>query len=90
MQLACCIYYFMYPGITELNNFSCFKVDKVIVLSALIGSFKLRYVLSKLMLNYQITVEEEFNCIVKCCPANPVILIFHKNVQRFNIKVAGS
>ena len=48
----------MDPGIAEFNNFSGFNVNKVIVLSALVGPFKLSNVLAELMFNYQITIQQ--------------------------------
>ena len=51
------------------------------------GFFELCIVRSKLMLGYKSTVEQQFDGIVQCCPADPVLMIFHPDVQRFNIEM---
>ena len=64
VQFAGSINNFIYPGVAELNNFTCFNINKMIVLSALVCSFKLGNILSKLMLNDQITIEQQLNGII--------------------------
>src|SRR4030042_2359982 len=61
----------------------------MVVLTALECSFKLGNVLSKLMLDDQITIEQQLNGIVQCSPAHPVILVLHENIKRFNIEVSS-
>lgn len=64
VQLGCCPDYFIDPRITEFNNLSGFNINKMIVLTALIGSFKLCNILPELVLDNKIAVEEQFNRIV--------------------------
>jgi hypothetical protein len=62
----------------------------MIMLAALISTFKLRNILSELMLDHKVAVEEQFDCIIERCPANPVVLVFHENIERFNVKMTAS
>ena len=82
--------YVKYPGIAELYYLSCFKVDEMIMLTALECSFKLSDILAKLMFCYQITVEKQFNSIVQRCPAYTVILVLHENVKGLYIEMPAS
>jgi len=86
-QIGNGVLYFLYPGITKLNHLPTFLADQVIMLSALICLFKLGDVFTKLMFDHQIAFLEQFNGIVKCGAADPVILIFHGNVQSFYIEM---
>ena len=64
MQFARRIYNFMDPGIAEFDDFPGFNINKMIVLAALIGFFKLSNVLAELMFDDQIAIEEQFNGII--------------------------
>ena len=54
----------MDPWIAEFNDFPGFNINKMIVLAALVGSFKLCNVLTELMFDDQITIEQQFNGII--------------------------
>ena len=58
IQFTGCINDLMDSRVAEFNNLSCFNINKMIVLSALISSFKLSNILPELMLDYQIAVEQ--------------------------------
>ena len=58
MQFARRTYNFVDPGIAKLDNFPCFNINQMIVLSALVCSFKLGNILSELMLYNQIAIEQ--------------------------------
>ena len=58
MQFAGSIDYFMDPGIAEFNNLPCFNINQMIMLTALVCSFKLSNVFSKLVLDNKIAVEQ--------------------------------
>ena len=64
MQFAGRIYNFMDPGIAELDDFSCFNINKMIVLTALVGFFKLCDVLPELMFDDQVAIKQQFYCII--------------------------
>jgi hypothetical protein len=89
VEVTCSVYNFVDPRIAELNNLPRFKVNKVIVLAALISTFKLGNIFTKLMLDHKITIEKQFYCIVKRCSAHTVVLVFHENIQRFNVKMTA-
>lgn len=89
VQTAGCADYLLYPRIAEFNYLSRFNINKMIVLAALVSSFKLGYVFTKLMFYHKIAVEKQFNRIVKCCPAHPVVFIFHEYIKRFNVKMTA-
>ena len=64
MQFARRTYNFVDPGIAKLDNFPCFNINKMIVLAALVCSFKLCNVFSELMFDDQIAIEQKFNGII--------------------------
>ena len=90
MQLTGSVNYFMNSGIAELYYFTCFNIDQMIVLAALVCSFELGNILSKLMFNNEITIQEQFNSIIKSGSAHPVIFILHKNIERLYIEMSQS
>src|SRR5688572_14037176 len=75
------------PGIAEFNHAVTVRADKVIMLPVAEGFFKLRQVLSKLMLAYQVAIDENVKSIIDSSTANTVVLVLHVHVQRFNIEV---
>jgi hypothetical protein len=74
--------------ITEFHNLSCIKVNQVIMLHTAISLFELCYVLAELMLYHKVAVKQKFNGIIQRGTAHPVVLVLHKNVQGFDIKVS--
>ena len=58
MHFTCSIYNLMNSGVAEFNDFPGFNINQVIMLSALVCSFKLRNVFPELMLDNQVTLEE--------------------------------
>jgi len=56
--------YFINPRITEFHYCPGLKVNKMIMLSALKSFFEMSHIFSELMLNNEITVEQEFYCVV--------------------------
>ena len=53
------------------------KINKVIMFVSRKSLLKLSHIFSKLMFHHQFTSQKQFNCIVKRCTADSVILIFH-------------
>lgn len=78
---------FLDPGIAEFYYPSRFNVNKMIVLTALISTFKLSNIFSELVLYDQVAIEKKVNSIVECCPAHPVVLVLHEDIERFNVKM---
>lgn len=73
--------------ITKFKYPFAINADKMIMLFEGIGFFELSNILSELVLCYQIAGQQMFYRIVYCCPANPVLFVFHVDVQRLHIKV---
>ena len=57
VQFAGCPYNFFNPGIAKLDNFSGVEVDEVVMLHATVCFFKLGDIFSKLVLDYQVTIQ---------------------------------
>ena len=76
-----CFFYVLDSGITKFLYLSGICEDDMIVLAIKIGLFILGLVFPKLVFSYQSTLQKEFDCVVECCPAYPVIFIFHGEVQ---------
>src|SRR5664279_5378305 len=64
VHFACCINNLMNSGIAEFYNLTCFNINEMIMLATLVCSFKLGNVFSELMFYYQVTVEQQLNCII--------------------------
>jgi len=90
VKIAGSPYNFLDPRITKLHYFAGFNVNKMIVLTALVGTLELCDILSELVLDNQVAVEKQFYCVIKSCTADPVVFVLHENIKRFNIKVADS
>lgn len=76
-----CFFYVLNSGITKFFYFTRIRKDDVVVLTVKIGLFILRLVFPKLMLSNQSTFQKKLDGIVKCRSANPVIFVFHCDVQ---------
>jgi len=77
----------LYAGIAKFNDFTTFLTYQMIVLFALIGFFKLRNVLAELVLHHQVALQKQFDRVVKRRSANPVILVFHTDIQGLYIEM---
>src|SRR5690606_37989396 len=73
--------------VTKFNNFTSIGYNDMVVLLVKIRFFVMCLVLPKLMTAYQTTFQKQFYRIVKGCPANTVVFVFHFYVQRFNIEM---
>jgi len=90
IELTGCIDDFLDARITEFNDVAGIHVDQVIMLHAAKCLFELGDVLSKLVLDHQAAIQEEFNGIVQGSPADPVVFILHEDIEGFYIKVTVS
>jgi len=90
MQFTGCLDNFTYSRIAKLDNLTCLNINEMVMLSALVSSFKLSNILAKLVLDHKIAFKQKFDSIVKRCTANPVVFILHKNIEGLNIKMAGA
>ena len=76
-----CFFYVLDPRITKFLYLSGICEDDMIVLAIKIGLFILGLVFAKLVFSNQSTLQKEFDGVVECCPAYPVIFVFHGDVQ---------
>lgn len=76
------------PRIAELYHFVTFRADQMVMLSAAVSLLVLCEIFPELVFAYQIALNQEIKCVINRRPANPVVFIFHADVQRLNIKVA--
>ena len=75
-----CFFYVLDSRITKFLYFSGICEDDMIVLAIKIGLFILGLVFAKLVFSHQSTLQKEFDGVVECCPAYPVIFVFHCDV----------
>ena len=57
------------------------------MLLVLVGALIMGCGLTKLMLSNQVAINEQLDGVVKRCARNPVLLVFHAQIQRLNIKM---
>ena len=88
IELAGCLDDLLDPWIAEVDDIARIHVDKMVVLHATVSFLELGDVLAELMLHHQAAVQQKFNGIVKCGPANPVVLILHEDIEGFYIEMA--
>ena len=62
----------------------------MVVLTVTVGFFVLRLVAAKLVFAHQVTLYEQVERIINCCPADAVIFVFHTDVERFYIKMTAA
>jgi len=77
----------MDPGIAELFNPTAGSADDMIMLPAGVSFFKLGNVFPELMLKHQSAIQEELHGVVQGGAADPVVVVFHLDIERFHIKV---
>lgn len=81
---------FINPRVAEFNDIARLQVNQVVVLHAVISLFELRYILTELVFHHQVAVQQQFNGVVERRPADPVVLVFHENIQGFYVKMTLS
>lgn len=81
---------FLNTRITKLENITGCKIYKMIMLFEFVRLLKLSAIILELMLNNQIAIEQQFHGIVKSCPAHPVFVVFHLDIQGLDIKMTIS
>jgi len=79
---------FMDSWVAKLINAAANGADNMVMLLAGIGFFKLRDILSELVLNDQTAIEQEFHGVVQGSAAHPVAVVFHVDIQRFHVEMA--
>jgi hypothetical protein len=79
---------FMHPRIAVFINPAAGCANDVVVLFAQVGLFELGDVFAELVLDHEAAVEQQFHGIVKRGPADPVVLVFHVDIQLLDIEMA--
>src|SRR5690606_366605 len=77
----------MYAGITKFDNLAALNADHMVVLFKSVRLFKLRHVLSELVLFDQIAGNKKLKRVVDGGPANTVFFVLHVDVQRLHIEM---
>ena len=80
----------MDPGVAEFDHFATLNADNMVMLLISIAFFKLGRVFAKLVLGDQVTGDQQLQGIINSRPADPVILIFHMEIQGFHIEMVVS
>ena len=80
---------FFQTRISELLHFPAYFTYDMFVFPVIICTLELSDIISKLVFDYQFTLQQQIYRIVQCCTADPVIFILHEHVQGFNIKMSG-
>lgn len=73
--------------IAEFVNIGTILTDQMIMLLIRICPFKLRLILSELMLGYKSAFEKQLDRVVQRCATYTILLVFHMNIQRLNVEV---
>ena len=76
-----CFFNVLDSGITKFLHLSGICEDDMVMLTIKIGLFVLGLVFAKLVFSHQSALQKEFDSVVECCPAYPVIFVFHGDVQ---------
>jgi len=75
------------PRVTKLQDLTRIRADDVIVLLVLVRLLKLGGILSELVFSNEVAGNQQVYRIVKRGTAYAVVLIFHLNVERFDVKM---
>jgi len=75
------------PRVTKLQDLTRIRADDVIVLLVLVRLLKLGGILSELVFSNEVAGYQQVYRIVKRGTAYAVVLIFHLNVERFDVKM---
>lgn len=80
-------FYFGNSRIIKLFDGARVNTNKVIVLVEPERPLELSTIASKIVFDQQVTVKQQFDGIIKCGTAYPVLVVFHSDVECFHIKV---
>jgi len=85
---GCIVEYYLNAWIAKLYHLSAIGTNQMIMLFGFKSFFKLGNVFPKLVFNDQFAIEQQINGVVKCGTTDPVVLIFHGNIERLYIEMA--
>ena len=74
-------------GIAVLQHLARVKINKMIVLPELVGPLVLGTVVTELVLDHQVAVEQQHDGVVQGGAAYTVLVVFHLVVKRFDVEM---
>jgi len=74
--------------ITELDHLAGLRIDQMVMLPAVERFFILGNVPAELMLDHQVAVQKKLYRIVEGGPADLVVLVLHRDIQRFYVEMS--
>lgn len=77
----------LYTRITELQHLAGIQTYEMIVLAGTETLLELGTVVSKLMFDNQAAGEQKLDSIVKRCPADPVLIVLHPDIETLYVKM---
>ncbi len=80
-------FYRLYPRIAKLYDFARIGKNYMVMLAIKVRFFILCLILPELMLSNQLTFQQKLNGIVEGGATDPIIFIFHVDVERFDIEM---
>lgn len=73
--------------ISKFKHQAGFGIDKMVMLLEFVGPLELGTVISELVLGNQVAVQQQLNCIVQRCTANPVLVVLHADIEGLDIEM---
>ena len=86
-QVAHHVFDLLNSGVAKLKHLAAVHANEVVVLLVAVRFFVERQVLTELVLFHQVAIQKQVECVVNRCPADPVALVFHVDVQRFGVEM---
>lgn len=80
----------LYPGVAEFDYLAAIDANGVVVLFEAVGFLVLGQVFAELVFFHQIAGGEQFQSIVHRGAADPVVPVFHVDVQRLGVEVVAA
>lgn len=81
------LHYFIDAWIGKFFHFAALLTNEVFMMAVVEGFFELGDVVTKLMFDHQFAIQEQVDGVVKCRTADPIVFVFHENIERLYIKV---
>jgi hypothetical protein len=78
---------FLDAGVAELKHFARFDVNKMVVLFVLERLFELGTIGAELVFGHKVAVKQQVNRVVQCGAAHPLLIVFHLDIQRLDVKM---
>ena len=90
-RLACRrLLYLLNARIAELDQAAARSAYQMIVLAALVRPLEVRHIAPELVLHHEAALQQEVYRVIERGAAHPIVLVLHKDIQRFNVKMAAT